>query len=176
MFVWMRYSHSGIQSISQVHGATFGLPDGRRLTARRRGTRGLGVSRLNGREWAEGGTHSVLSPEEAVALYSAAIGTTVELIGPLAGGETGATEVRLSSGARRVLKWEIDDRNKTARRTGAELADRLRTDARWPIPSQHMCEIDRTPSRGDWPLSRTASARGHRHRARRHASGQHAPD
>jgi hypothetical protein len=34
----------------------------------------------------------VLSSEDAVALYSAAIEMPVELIGPLAGGETGAMQ------------------------------------------------------------------------------------
>ena len=84
----------------------------------------------------------MLSREDAVVLFSSATGSSVELVGPLAGGETGATEIRLPTGERRVLKWESDERNKTARRTGAALADRLRTEALWPVPNQLLCEAD----------------------------------
>lgn len=84
----------------------------------------------------------MLSSGEAVALYSSTIGIPVELVGPLSGGETGATEIRLSTGLRKVLKWELDERNKAARRVGVALANRLRTEARWPVPDQHVCEAD----------------------------------
>lgn len=84
----------------------------------------------------------MLSSEDAVALYSSTIEMPVEHVGPLSGGETGATEIRLGTGQRQVLKWESDERNKTARRTGAALASRLRSEARWPVPSQHLCEAD----------------------------------
>ena len=80
----------------------------------------------------------MLSPEDAVALYSTAIEMAVELVGPLSGGETGATEIRLDTGQRQVLKWESDDQNKTARRTGAALTSRLRTEAGWPVPKQQL--------------------------------------
>jgi hypothetical protein len=84
----------------------------------------------------------MLSTEDAIALYSAVTEIDVELGGPLTGGETGATEIHLPSGERRVLKWESDEQNKTARLTGAALADRLRTEAQWPVPNQLLCEAD----------------------------------
>ncbi len=84
----------------------------------------------------------MLSSEDAVALYSSTIKMPVELVGPLTGGESGATEIRLHAGQRQVLKWELDERNKTARRTGATLANRLRVEARWPVPNQQLCEAD----------------------------------
>lgn len=52
----------------------------------------------------------MLGPDEAVARYSAAIGASVELVGALTGGETGATAVRPRHGERQVLKWESDAR------------------------------------------------------------------
>ncbi len=84
----------------------------------------------------------MLSPEDAVALYSSTIEMAVELAGPLSGGETGATEIRLGTGERQVLKWESDELNKMARRNGAALASRLRSEAKWPVPSQRLCEAD----------------------------------
>lgn len=84
----------------------------------------------------------MLSCEDAVTRYGAAIGAAVELVGPLAGGETGATEIRLSTGARQVLKWELDESGKSARRRGAALAERLRTEAGWPVPYQGLYEDD----------------------------------
>lgn len=84
----------------------------------------------------------MLSSEDAVALYSSTIEIPVELVGLLSGGETGATEICLGTGQRQVLKWELNEQNKTARRTGVALADRLRTEARWPVPTQHLCEAD----------------------------------
>lgn len=44
----------------------------------------------------------------AVALLSGAFDHEYELIGPLTGGETGATEIRHSDGTRFVLKWTVE--------------------------------------------------------------------
>lgn len=84
----------------------------------------------------------MLNSEDAVALYSSTIEMPVDLVGPLSGGETGATEIRLGTGQRQVLKWESDERNKTARRTGVALTRRLRAEAGWPVPKQQLCEAD----------------------------------
>lgn len=64
------------------------------------------------------------------------------LVGPLAGGETGATEVRRADGRRYVLKWELDRENQRRRREGAQLAERLRVDVSWPSPIQEVVEVD----------------------------------
>lgn len=67
---------------------------------------------------------------------------TYELVGPLSGGETGATEVRRGDGARFVLKWELDIDNQDRRRLGAHLAERLRAEAGWPSPAQELIHTD----------------------------------
>lgn len=79
--------------------------------------------------------------EEATDLLSEATGDAFEVRGPLAGGETGATEVVDSHGRRFVLKWELDPGNQVLRRQGALLADRLRTLAAWPAPKQACLDI-----------------------------------
>jgi thiamine kinase-like enzyme len=85
---------------------------------------------------------SDLGPSEATARYAAATSTDYRLIGPLAGGETGATAIEDVSGARRVLKWETDP-DRTSRRIEAiGLTERLRRDAGWPVPRQHAIDDD----------------------------------
>jgi hypothetical protein len=84
----------------------------------------------------------LLTVEDAVARFSIAIGSRVQLLGPLAGGEMGATAVELATGEKRVLKWELDPSNKIARRSGALLAERLQTQASWPCPKQSVVEHD----------------------------------
>lgn len=79
----------------------------------------------------------VLSPEAAVGRYGELIGERFRLVGPLAGGETGATEICSDAGERRVLKWDADPRNIAARTAALSLAVRLRTEAGWPVPAQH---------------------------------------
>lgn len=78
----------------------------------------------------------------AVDGLSAALRVDFVLVGPLAGGETGATEVRRPDGRRHVLKWELDPQNQRRRREGAQLAERLRVDASWPSPQQEVVEVD----------------------------------
>lgn len=79
---------------------------------------------------------------EALRVLSAATGDDYRWVGPLVGGETGATEIRRADGARFVMKWETDPDNRQARRLGARLAERLRTEARWPAPRQQLVETD----------------------------------
>ena len=83
-----------------------------------------------------------LSPAQAVAEFSAAVGVGFEVVGPLSGGETGATEIRSAAGDRRVLKWEADPLNIAARTEGAQLAARLGAEAGWPVPHQQLVEHD----------------------------------
>lgn len=79
--------------------------------------------------------------EQAVALLREATGEPYELVGRLSGGGTGAHEVRHGSdGERLVLKWEIDPGSRLLRRDGVELAERLRTQAGWPVPRQLVIE------------------------------------
>jgi thiamine kinase-like enzyme len=79
--------------------------------------------------------------EQAVSLLQEATGESYELVGLLSGGETGAYEVRSRPGGERiVLKWETDPQTQTLRREGVELAERLRTEAGWPVPEQRTVE------------------------------------
>ncbi len=79
--------------------------------------------------------------EGAVALLQQATGDPYELVGRLRGGETGAHEVRRrGDGTRLVLKWETEPDSQKLRRDGVELAERLRTEAGWPVPQQRTVE------------------------------------
>ena len=77
-----------------------------------------------------------------VDLLSHALGQEFALVGPLEGGETGATEVRGPGGDRFVLKAEWDPDNQARRRSGIRIADQLRTEAGWPCPRQQALEVD----------------------------------
>ncbi len=76
----------------------------------------------------------------AVAALEQATGTAYELRGRLAGGETGAHEIVSPDGERFVFKWETDPESQIARRRGIELTERLRVEARWPVPCQDVVE------------------------------------
>lgn len=78
----------------------------------------------------------------AVVLLSECVGTAHEVVGPLAGGETGATEIRRADGERYVLKWSQDPNDQRSRREGARLAERLRVEAGWPSPVQELFDLD----------------------------------
>jgi thiamine kinase-like enzyme len=81
------------------------------------------------------------SVEQAIALLQKTTGDSYELVGRLSGGETGAHEVQRGPGAERmVLKWETDPDSASLRREGVELAERLRTEAGWPVPLQRAVE------------------------------------
>lgn len=64
-----------------------------------------------------------------------------ELVGRLAGGETGAHEVRGPDDERLVLKWELDPSSQTSRRVAVGLTDRLHDEARWPVPRQELFDV-----------------------------------
>ena len=82
----------------------------------------------------------VVPAEEAATLLSEALGSQFVLLGPLAGGETGATAVAAADGRRFVLKWEQDPHKQELRRDGASLAERLRAEAGWPCPQQQVAQ------------------------------------
>jgi thiamine kinase-like enzyme len=77
-----------------------------------------------------------------VSKLSAAHGKHYTLVGPLAGGETGATAIVDPSGRQLVLKWEADPVRQTQRLEGIRLAERLRTEAGWPVPRQRSIAHD----------------------------------
>ena len=77
-----------------------------------------------------------MNPEQAVALLTRTTGDAYRLIGRLTGGETGAHEVAGPAGERLVVKWDTDPSSKRARRGGVVLSERLRLEARWPVPRQ----------------------------------------
>jgi aminoglycoside phosphotransferase (APT) family kinase protein len=80
------------------------------------------------------------SVRTAVAALAEATGHAYDLRGRLAGGETGAHEVVGPAGERLVFKWETDPASQTGRRRAAELAERLRLEAGWPVPRQEIVE------------------------------------
>jgi hypothetical protein len=73
---------------------------------------------------------------EAVARLTAATGEDYRFVGRLAGGETGAHEVRGPDGARLVAKWDDEPESQSARRQSVALTQRLHNEARWPVPHQ----------------------------------------
>ena len=83
-----------------------------------------------------------LSPVEAIHRYSTATSSSYRLLGSLVGGETGATLIEGGDGERRVLKWELDPADQALRSEAIPLADRLRTEAEWPIPRQEAVLAD----------------------------------
>lgn len=81
-----------------------------------------------------------LTVAEATARVARATRRDLTLVGPLAGGETGATEIRDGDDGRFVLKWESDPVLRARRLDGVVLAERLRTEASWPVPRQEAVE------------------------------------
>jgi hypothetical protein len=73
---------------------------------------------------------------EATELLAETTGRPFTILGPLTGGETGATAIQDADGQRFVLKWTDDPTDQRLRRRGVELAERLRADAGWPAPQQ----------------------------------------
>ena len=86
-------------------------------------------------------TRTTVSPSEATRLLEEVTGCSFRLLGPLPGGETGGQFLAGSSGQRHVLKCETDSRRAHLRRTGAELAERLRLEAGWPVPGQQLLPV-----------------------------------
>lgn len=89
---------------------------------------------------AAAGDPLTLTAAEATARVARAMGHDLTLVGALAGGETGATEIRDGRGGRFVLKWESDRELRARRLEGVVLAERLRTEASWPVPRQEPVE------------------------------------
>lgn len=71
-------------------------------------------------------------------MLSAASGRPYELVGRLAGGETGAHEVRGPSSTRLVVKWDSDPTSAALRGEAVVLSERLRVEAGWPVPRQEV--------------------------------------
>jgi hypothetical protein len=84
------------------------------------------------------GTSSIA--ESAIARLRDATGDDYRLVGRLAGGETGAHEVRGPDGARLVVKWDDDPGSQAARRRAVGLTARLASDAGWPVPTQWIVD------------------------------------
>ena len=82
------------------------------------------------------------SAPDAVERLSLATGQRYQLVGRLAGGETGAHEVLGPDSQRLVAKWELDPSSQIARRQAVVLTSRLRDEADWPVPRQHTVEAD----------------------------------
>jgi Phosphotransferase enzyme family len=81
-----------------------------------------------------------LNARQAVDLLSATTGTPYQLVGRLAGGETGAHECVDPDGRRVVVKWELAPASQVQRLCAVGLADRLREQAGWPVPRQTTVE------------------------------------
>jgi hypothetical protein len=83
-----------------------------------------------------------LGAMDAVALLSDVTGGPYQLVGRLAGGETGAHECIAPDGRRVVVKWELLPSSQAQRLRAVGLADRLREEAGWPVPRQTTVETD----------------------------------
>jgi hypothetical protein len=83
-----------------------------------------------------------LHARQAVDLLSATTGAPYQLVGRLAGGETGAHECVDPDGRRVVVKWELAPASQVQRLRAVGLADRLREHAGWPVPRQTTVETD----------------------------------
>ncbi len=86
------------------------------------------------------GTTPEMKLNEAVAAYSIVVGEEFSLVGPMPGGETGATEILRHDGAHFVLKWDHDPGSKERRRDSVAVARRLGTEAGWPVPAIEIAE------------------------------------
>ena len=75
------------------------------------------------------------SVPDAVKRLSLATGQRYQLVGRLAGGETGAREVLGHDGQRLVAKWELDPSSQIARRQAVVLTSWRRDEADWPVPA-----------------------------------------
>ncbi|MGO8872422.1 MAG: phosphotransferase [Acidimicrobiales bacterium] len=78
----------------------------------------------------------VLAAPEAVALLSRTTGGRYELVGRLAGGESGAHHVLGPDGAPLVVKWDAEPSSRALRIEALDLTERLRTAGGWPVPRQ----------------------------------------
>ena len=83
----------------------------------------------------------VALPTGALALAGELLGVPVALIGRLAGGETGAFEVRDEQGRRLVLKGDDRPGSFAARRDAVYLTTLL-AGAGWPVPRQWIATTD----------------------------------
>lgn len=77
----------------------------------------------------------------ATRRLSDATGTAYSVVGPLAGGETGATKIVDAAGTPFVVKWEADSANQLLRVEGVDLSDRLQR-VGWPVPGQRIVVAD----------------------------------
>jgi thiamine kinase-like enzyme len=76
-----------------------------------------------------------------VEQLSRATGQSYLLVGRMTGGETGAFEVIDGDGRRMVMKWNTEPAVWATLTLATELTDRLRTEARWPVPSQQILRV-----------------------------------
>jgi hypothetical protein len=79
---------------------------------------------------------NALTPAEALFLLAQESGDSYQLLGRLAGGETGAHKVQGPDGQPLVVKWELSPDQRALRSEAVLLSERLRTEAQWPVPRQ----------------------------------------
>jgi hypothetical protein len=82
------------------------------------------------------------SAAEAARLLSSATGERYQLVGRLAGGETGAHEFAAPDQRRVVVKWDIEPASQAQRLLAVGLTNRLRDEAGWPVPPLATVEHD----------------------------------
>jgi hypothetical protein len=85
---------------------------------------------------------AAMGAAEAVALLAEGTGEPYSLVGRLRGGETGAHRVIGPGGGPLVVKWDQKPTSKALRKEAVLLADRLRTEAGWPVPRQWTTDVD----------------------------------
>ena len=81
-----------------------------------------------------------MNPEAHVERYVALAGVRFDLVRVLPGGR--ALEIADDGGGRFVLKWDDDEGSKVRRRQAIGIAERLGTDAGWPVPDFDLAEDD----------------------------------
>lgn len=78
---------------------------------------------------------------EAEKLLRGVGGLEYRLIGRLRGGESGAHEFAAPDGRRVVIKWDARPGGAAVRGEAVILAERLRTEAAWPVPTQSVIDV-----------------------------------
>ena len=96
----------------------------------------------------------------AVRAFATATGESFTLVRRLAGGETGAHQVRGPDGSDHVLKWEADPSARGRADRGARPHPNARRTLGWPVPEQRRVDDPGAPVRAPAVPARARRSRG----------------